>query len=213
MDLSGNGLATAYTSSFTCISDVIAPTVTSIYSANNTSNVASNKVINITFSEPIQAGSTYSNIKVVNTSNSQQQTITTSISGNTLTITPTTSWAAGTTYKITIPANSITDLSGNNLAADYTSNFTGNTGTDTTPPTITSTNPVNNAINVLGAQIMTITFSEPIQAGTAFRNIIMMNTNENSSKTNHNKHIRKHPNHNTNIQLAFRGNIRTYNTR
>ena len=181
MDLAGNGLTTAYTTSFTCISDVTAPTVTSIDPANNT-NVTSNKVINVIFSEPIQSGSTYSNIKVVNTSNSQQQTITTSISGNILTITPTTSWAAGTTYKITIPANSITDLSGNSLAADYTSNFTGNTGTDTTAPTITGTNPVNNAINVLGTQIMTITFSEPIQAGTTYGNIIMMNTNENSQK-------------------------------
>ena len=179
MDLSGNNLANNYTTSFTCLN--IIPTVTSIDPANNTI-VVLNKVINVAFSEPIQTGSTYNNINVVNTNNSQQQSITTSISGNILTITPTTPWLAGTTYTITIPANSITDLSGNNLQTGYTSSFTGTNGTNTTTPTVNSTNPVNNAIDVLGTQIMTITFSEPIQEGSAFSNIIMMNTNENSQK-------------------------------
>ena len=50
--------------------------------------------------------------------------IITSISGNTLTITPTYNWLKFVKYTLTIPANSITDLAGNNLVANYTTSFT-----------------------------------------------------------------------------------------
>ena len=103
--------------------------VLSIFSTdpvNGVKTVPGNKVVTIKFNEPIKAGSAYNSILIVNTNENTQKPIITNISGNTLTITPTTSWEAGKTYQITIPANSITDLSGNNLKSDYTSSFTVN---------------------------------------------------------------------------------------
>jgi peptidoglycan/xylan/chitin deacetylase (PgdA/CDA1 family)/methionine-rich copper-binding protein CopC len=183
-DLSGNTLASAFTMSFKCnnVADTTAPTVSSTDPVNNAINVAINKAITITFSEPIQAGNTYNNIKVVNTSTNQAQTITKTINGNILTITSPTTWLNAIKYTITIPTNSIKDLTGNNLTTDYTTNFTTITTTDTTPPTITNTDPVNNATNVPNNKVMTITFSEPIMAGSAYSSIVMMNTNENADK-------------------------------
>ena len=182
-DLSGNSLASDYTTSFTCnnVTDTTPPTVASIDPANNSTNVPTAKAITTTFSEPIQTGTAYNNIEVMNTVTNTAQTITKTISGNTLTITSPNNWTLGTGYTITIPANSITDLSGNGLTNTFTSNFTITNTTGTTPPTITSTDPANNT-STTPTMIMTVTFSEPIQAGSAYSNISMLNTNENSSK-------------------------------
>ena len=183
-DITGNNLTTDYITSFTTITttDTTAPTITSTDPANNANNVPNNKVITITFSEPIKAGNTYNNIKVINTSTNQAQTITKAISGNILTITSPTAWLNGIKYTITIPTNSITDITGNNLTTDYITSFTTITTTDTTAPTITSTDPANNANNVPNNKVITITFSEPIKAGNTYNNIVMMNTNENADK-------------------------------
>ncbi|MGB7968595.1 MAG: Ig-like domain-containing protein [Methanobacterium sp.] len=183
IDLAGNNLTNAFTSNFTIINstDITPPTISTINPVNNAVNVPTNQVINITFSEPIQAATTYNNINIINTATNTAQTITKTISGNILTITSPNTWQQGIKYTITIPANSITDLAGNNLTNAFTSNFTIINSTDTTPPTIISTDPANNT-STTQTKIVTITFSEPIQAGSAYNNIAVLNTNENSSK-------------------------------
>ena len=55
----------------------------------------------------------------------------------------------------------ITDIQGNGLAAPYTTKFT-----TITPPVVTSTNPVNNAVNVALNKVIQITFDKNIQFGT-----------------------------------------------
>ena len=90
---------------------------------NGTPNVPGNKVLTIIFNVPIKAGSAYNSITVVNTNENSAKDIITSISGNTLTITPTYNWLQLVKYTLTIPANSITDLTGNNLLTAYTSKF------------------------------------------------------------------------------------------
>ncbi|MGB7968597.1 MAG: Ig-like domain-containing protein, partial [Methanobacterium sp.] len=82
---------------------------------NGTLNVSGNKVLTIIFNVPIKAGSAYSGITVMNTNENSAKDIVTNISGNTLTITPTYNWLQFVKYTLTIPANSITDLTGNNL--------------------------------------------------------------------------------------------------
>jgi predicted outer membrane repeat protein len=95
--------------------------------ADGALNVLGNQTIIITFNSPIQADSAYNNIVARNTNDPNDTTtkpITTSISGDTLTITPTYNWLNLAKYSITIPFNSISDQSGSNLASDYTTSFT-----------------------------------------------------------------------------------------
>jgi hypothetical protein len=100
--------------------DTTPPTVTLIDPSNNAVNVPVNKVINITFNEPIKSGSTYSNIYLEY--GNYQIPITKSINNNVLTITP--SYLNQITgYSLIMPTNSITDLAGNPLQ-QYTSSFT-----------------------------------------------------------------------------------------
>ena len=112
--------------------DTISPTVTTTSPANNAKTNLTNKVITITFSEPIQAGSAYDGISV--TGPLGAVSIIKNINGNVLTITPTSSYNNGN-YIINIPANAVTDLAGNGLETVFTSSFT----VDTVPPTVTAT--------------------------------------------------------------------------
>ncbi len=130
------------------------PTVTSTDPSNYAVNVASNKVITVTFNEAIKAGNNNIQLK---TSTGTVIPITKSISGNTLTITPTNPLAEAR-YIILIYAGSVTDLVGNPVAAKTTSFSTGNS------PYVTGTDPLNYAVNVAPNKVITATFNEPILA-------------------------------------------------
>ena len=143
------------------------PTVTAVDPANGATDVSINKVIKVTFSELIQAGSTFNRIAVTRPDGTTKP-ITTSINGNDLFITPNTNWAYGTLYTINIPANAIKDMSDNGLAARYLSKFT----TIPSPaPIVTVVDPIKGAANVELNKIIKITFSEIIQAGSNFNRI------------------------------------------
>ena len=148
-----NGLITPFTCSFT----TVPPTVTSVNPSNGAINVPTNQVITLTFSDRLQAGSAYNNISL--TQGSTKASISKTISGNTLTIKPNSLLFAGTTYTFNIPANAINGLN------PFTCSFT------TVPPTITSVNPTVGAINVPTSQVITLTFSDPIEAGSAYSSI------------------------------------------
>jgi len=61
-DSSGNGLATTFISNFTIAT--IIPSVNGTDPVNGAVNVPNNKVIKVTFSEPVTAGSAYNSIMV-----------------------------------------------------------------------------------------------------------------------------------------------------
>jgi large repetitive protein len=134
--------------------DTTAPTVTTVDPANNAVNIATDKVITVTFNEAIKAGNLNIQLK---TSNGTLIPTTKSINGNTLTITPT-SPLTEARYMLLIYAGSVTDLAGNPIAAKTTSFSVG------TSPTVTSTDPANYAMNVPTNKIITVTFNEPIAA-------------------------------------------------
>ena len=144
--------------------DAIPPTVSSIDPTNNAKIKIVNKEIKITFSEPIQAGSAYNGVSI--TGPSGVISITKSISGNVLTLTPTSDYVDGV-YSVNMPVSAITDLAGNDLAAAFDSTFT----VDTIAPTVSSNDPSNNAKIKVTDKAITITFSEPIQAGSAYDGI------------------------------------------
>ena len=101
--------------------DSTAPTVKTIDPANSATNIATNKVIKITLSEPIKSGTL--SIYLKNLKTGKYVTITKKISGNTITLTPTTSLTKATQYSIILNAGSITDSAGNPIKA-YTTKFT-----------------------------------------------------------------------------------------
>jgi len=144
--------------------DTIPPTVSSIDPVDKAKIKIVNKEIKITFSEPIQVGSAYNSISV--TGPSGAISITKSISGNVLTLTPTSNYVDGV-YSVNIPAGAVTDMAGNDLVAGSDSTFT----VDTTAPIISSNDPSNNAKIKIIDKAITITFSEPIQAGSAYDSI------------------------------------------
>jgi hypothetical protein len=86
-------------------------TVVSVDPANNAVNVPNNKVIKVTFNEPIAAGSAYSSITVKNSAGALKQ-MTSSISGSVLTLTPVYNYLAGYKYTLNLPVNSVKDLTG-----------------------------------------------------------------------------------------------------
>ena len=133
----------------------VAPTVSSIDPDNNAVNVAGDRVITVTFSESIKEGDMwielYSGGKVV--------PITSSISGNVLTINPTSPLTTGK-YTLNMHTGCVTDLAGNSLAL-YRSSFT----VDSTPPIVSLIVPVNNSVKVPRDKLITVTFRESIKEG------------------------------------------------
>jgi methionine-rich copper-binding protein CopC len=115
-DLAGNPLA-LWSSSFTVDPT---PKVTNINPTNGTTNIPTNKVITVTFSEPIKAGNMSIQLK---NSNGTTVSFTTNIKGNTLTLTPTALLSNGTKYTLILHTGCVTDLVGNTLALTST-NFT-----------------------------------------------------------------------------------------
>jgi len=155
-DAANNALASPYTWTFTtaAAADTTRPTVTGTNPANNANNVAVNASISATFSENI-LGTTVSTSSFTVSG----VTGTVSVNGATATFTPSSPLAYATTYTATI-TTAVTDLANNALATNYTWSFTTGAAPDTTPPTVSSTNPVNNATAVSVSSPVSATFSE-----------------------------------------------------
>ena len=177
-DMGGIGLAAPYTTRFTTEA---APVVTSTSPVYNAFNVALNKVIQITFDKAIQLGTNpWIEFK---TSSGTIVPYTTNIIGNILSITPNSLLNAGTKYTVILHSNSITDMQGNGLNTPYTTIFT-----TTLPPVVTSTSPVNNAMNVAVNKVIQINFSKSIQLGT--NSWIEFKNQYGTDKTIHNQYKR-----------------------
>jgi hypothetical protein len=98
--------------------DHTTPKVTAVNPASN-SIILKSKPIKVTFSESIKAGAYCIELKNGKKVVSTKKTI----SGKTLTISPTTALATGVKYNLILHKNSITDLSGNEVSA-YSTSFT-----------------------------------------------------------------------------------------
>ncbi|MEW6183577.1 MAG: Ig-like domain-containing protein [Bacillota bacterium] len=125
-DMAGNSLASDFTLNFTTEADAAPPTVTATDPAANATGVPSDKTICVTFSENIQPGTSYDNIKITY-GNNKTVSATKGINGNILTIDPVANLSYKTTYTVTVPAGAVKDMAGNALAADYTFSFTTRT--------------------------------------------------------------------------------------
>ena len=90
---------------------------------------------------------------------------TVSTSNATVTLTPSAPLDYSSVYT-TVIKTSVKNTSGTALQAQFTSSFTTAPYVDTTPPTVVSVNPANNATNVLISASVSVTFSEPVAQST-----------------------------------------------
>jgi predicted RNA-binding protein with TRAM domain len=160
MNTAGTALASDYVWTFTT-GAALAPTVTSTDPTNNATNVPLNKVIKATFSEPMNpatiTGATFT-LKQGNTN----VTGTVTYSGTTASFTPTNPLSGNLVYTAMITTGAM-NTAGTALASDYVWTFT--TGA-ALAPTVTSTDPTNNATNVPLNKVIKATFSEPMNPAT-----------------------------------------------
>jgi hypothetical protein len=167
-DVAGNAMAGQFTSTFTTAAapDNTPPTVTSTSPANNATNVAISTVVTATFSEAMDAttinGTTFT-LKVTSGGAAVAGTVAYDPATHVATFTPTTSLANNTGYTATITTGA-KDVAGNALAVNKVFTFT--TIPDTTPPTVTATSPTNGATAVPITSVVTVTFSEAMDATT-----------------------------------------------
>ena len=153
-DVMGNALQTDYVWTFST-GMLIVPTVITTDPANNATNVPLNKTITATFSMPMYQLTLNNFTFIVNQgTNSVAGTIT--YAGSMVSFTPTAPLTSNTIYTVTI-TNGAKNLDGTPLASNYVWKFTTEA-----PPTVTATDPTNNATGVRLNKIVTATFSVPM---------------------------------------------------
>ncbi len=166
-DLAGNALASAFAWSFRTVPAPTLPTVISVVPANGGTGVPINQALSAAFSEAM-------NPATINTATftltgpggvGVTGAVTYVAAGSVATFTPAANLASSTVYTATITTGT-TDLAGDALANNFIWTFTTAAAPDTTPPTVTSTIPVNGATNVPFNQAIGITFSEAMNPAT-----------------------------------------------
>lgn len=160
-DLAGNALASNFASSFTtgATADLTAPTVISTDPAGNATGVALNKKIAATFSEAMDPATITTVNVTVSASGSVAVSGAVDYVGTTMKFTPDLTLAPNTTFIVTITTGA-KDLAGNPLASNFVWTFTTGANPDTVAPTVTSTDPANNATGVALNKKIAATFSE-----------------------------------------------------
>ena len=155
-DLSGNsflGISGKTAFDFTTLTDVTAPTLSSFTPADNTTGVAIDLNLTLSFSETVQAGS--GNITVFNSNGTVAKTMAVtdtsqvSFSGSTVTINPTTDLAPGHGYYVNLAAGAIKDLAGLSFAGiSGATAFNFTTFSELVPPQLNSVTPGDDAANI-----------------------------------------------------------------
>lgn len=143
---------------------VVNPTVNSTDPVNNATGVAINRMIVVTFSEPMDQA-TINSLTFILKQGTTLVPGAVTYSGTTATFTPSTNLVASTIYTGTITTGS-KNIEGIALASNFTLSFTTGSAPDIILPTVNSTDPLNNAINVERNKIIALTFSEAMDLST-----------------------------------------------
>src|ERR1700704_2008937 len=171
-DLAGNayaGLSLATDFDFTTApaADTTPPTLSTTSPPDDSTNVAVSANLVLTFSENVKAGSGNLIIHKASDDSAVATILITdasqvSFAGSVLTINPASNLAAGTHYYVTMASGVIQDLAGNAYACLIAAtDFDFNTApaADMTPPTLSTTSPVDNSTNVAVGANLVLTFS------------------------------------------------------
>lgn len=164
VDASGadDGLAID-TVSFTVAGDPppdLPPAVVAVSPANGATNVGLGAALNVTFSEEVTVTAPWFTIQCTT---SGSHTATVSGGPGSYTLAPSPAFAANESCTWTTLASGVVDRDGtpDALASDYVVTFT-TADPATTPPTVVSTQPADNAVNVPAASDVRVTFSEAV---------------------------------------------------
>lgn len=166
-DLSGNALESAYTWAFTTgtTSDTEAPTVTFVSPADQSTDIPIDQMVTAQFSEQMETTSINTTTFTLMAGGVTPVAGALTYDGTTATFAPSANLAANTGFTATISTGA-TDSAGNPLAAAETWTFTTGATTDTTSPTVVSTSPADLATDVPVNQIVSASFSEPMDTTT-----------------------------------------------
>jgi subtilisin family serine protease/methionine-rich copper-binding protein CopC len=148
------------------------PFIVAVTPEDKAANVPLNQVITVTFSENIYSGSTVDGISL-KTSSGSNIAFTKSIEGNKLHIKPD-ALALNTYYNLSILPGAVIDGARQPLGEALNLSFS----TDL-EPTITSTFPTKDAVNVIIDGNLSVYFSEDIYPGTAYNDITLRDANNN----------------------------------
>ncbi len=140
--------------------DTTPPTVVSTDPADGTSDIPADKVIRVTFSEPVNAATVSSSAFTV-----AGVSGTLNVNGAVVSFSPTTPMAYSTSYTATI-TTIVTDTAGNHLGSNFSWSFTTETDPDSLPPMVVSTDPTVSQQNVPVGAAVSVTFSKPIDSAT-----------------------------------------------
>jgi methionine-rich copper-binding protein CopC len=171
-DAAGNPYAGTVSYNFTtgAAPDTSPPTVFTFSPDDEATGVAIDANMVLHFSEAVERGTgsivlrTAAGVTVATYDAASSPNL--SILGSALTINPTHDLGYNTAYVLEFPAGSIQDAAGNPYAGTVSYNFTTGAAPDTTPPTVISFSPADNAKGVaLGSNIV-LTFNEAIARGT-----------------------------------------------
>lgn len=194
-DLGGNTLNLDFAWCFTTTAtgDSSSPSAVAFNPSNAATDVAINQKLSVTFSEEMNSFTlTPANFKVVGSGgNSVPGTV--AYLNRTAVFKPSQRLAPDSIYTATVSAN-VTDLAGNNLAADTSWSFSTGSGGDTAAPVVLSTSPVHNETGVSIDRAINVTFNEVMDpttvttenflvsaAGTAVVGIVAFDANTNSA--------------------------------
>lgn len=164
-DLAGNALTGITTLTFTTAAappppDTTPPTVVATTPAEGATNVATSLAPTLFFSEPMKRAELLAAITVTP---SAGIVLTTDdpMAPTQVTLTHGAPLPSSTAYTVTVGVGAV-DLAGNALAAPKTLTFTTGTTPDTTPPTLTSVDPVDGGVGAPLQPTLTLVFSEPM---------------------------------------------------
>ena len=144
--------------------DSTPPIVSLIVPVNNSVKVPRDKLITVTFRESIKEGDMWIELY----SGGKMVPITSSISGNVLTINPVELLEAETKYTLNLHNGCVTDYAGNKLepvAFFFTTSTETSRNVVSINPTVVSIDPVNNSMEVPMNKLITVIFSDPIKEG------------------------------------------------
>lgn len=165
-DVAGNALAASFPFAFTTEAiDATPPAILAISPPDQAINVPVATTVSATFSEALDPASvTDASFTVTNAGAPITGTVAYDAMSFTATFVPSAPFSNNTTVRVDILAT-VADLAGNTLASPAVWTFTTDLG-DTTPPTVTSVDPVDLATNVAQNGLISATFSEDIDPAT-----------------------------------------------